>query len=66
MELLGDVGPVEIHFGPFREGVSIGARKVHGLRKMYQSLELSLDTPDGTPRRRGSSENSSQFVPRWF
>ena len=26
MELLGDVGHVEPCFGPFREGVSVGAR----------------------------------------
>ena len=32
MELLGDVGHVESHFFPFGDSVSIGARKVHGLR----------------------------------
>jgi hypothetical protein len=32
MELLGDVGHVESRFGPFRDGVSVGARKVHSLR----------------------------------
>jgi hypothetical protein len=26
MELLGDVGHVESHFGPFGESVSVGAR----------------------------------------
>jgi hypothetical protein len=33
MELLGDVGPMECCFGPFRDGVSVGARQVHGLRQ---------------------------------
>jgi hypothetical protein len=32
MELLGDVGHVEPHFGPLRDSVSVGARSVHGLR----------------------------------
>jgi hypothetical protein len=26
MELLGDAGHVESHFGPFRDGVSVGGR----------------------------------------
>jgi hypothetical protein len=26
MELLGDVGRVEFHFGPFRDSVCVGAR----------------------------------------
>jgi hypothetical protein len=30
MELLGDMGHVEICFGPIGNGVSIGAREVHG------------------------------------
>jgi hypothetical protein len=38
MELLGDVGHVESYFGPFRDGVSLGAKLVHGLRQMYYSL----------------------------
>jgi hypothetical protein len=32
MERLSDVGHVESRFGPFRDSVSVGARKVHGLR----------------------------------
>jgi hypothetical protein len=32
MELLGDVSHVESRFSPFRDGVSVGARKVHNLR----------------------------------
>jgi hypothetical protein len=31
MELLGDVGHVESHFGPSRDSLSVGARWVHGL-----------------------------------
>jgi hypothetical protein len=31
MELLGDVGHVESHFGPFGDSVSLGARWVHSL-----------------------------------
>jgi hypothetical protein len=38
MELLGDVGHVESHFGPFRNGVSVGVRLVYGLRQTYHRL----------------------------
>ena len=38
MVLLGDVGHVESGFGPFEDSVSIGARKVHGLRQTYHRL----------------------------
>ena len=38
MELLGDMGHVESRFGPFGDGVSVGARQVHGLRQMYHGL----------------------------
>jgi hypothetical protein len=38
MELLGDVVHVESHFGPFQDSVSVGARWVHDLRKMYHRL----------------------------
>jgi hypothetical protein len=38
MELLGDVGHVESCFGPFRDSVSVVARKVHGLRQPYQRI----------------------------
>jgi hypothetical protein len=38
MELLGDVGHVESHFGPFGDSVSVGARYVHGLRRTYHRL----------------------------
>jgi hypothetical protein len=32
MELLGDLDRMESRFGPFGDGVSFGARYVHGLR----------------------------------
>jgi hypothetical protein len=38
MELLGDVGHVDSSFGPFRDGASVSARKVHGLRQTYHRL----------------------------
>ena len=42
MELLGDTGNVESRFGLFGDGVSVGARWVHGLRQNVES--------DDTPR----------------
>ena len=39
MELLGDTGHVESHLGPFGDGVSVGARQVHGLRQTYHDSE---------------------------
>jgi hypothetical protein len=38
MELLGDVAYVESHFSPFSDGVSVGARLVHGLRQTYHRV----------------------------
>jgi hypothetical protein len=35
MELLGDVGHVESHFGLFGDSVIVGARYVHGLCQTY-------------------------------
>ena len=42
MELLGDMGHVESCFGPVGDGVSVGARQVHGLRQTYHRLRKSL------------------------
>jgi hypothetical protein len=50
MGLLGDVGHVESHFGPFGGSVSVGARLEHGLRHPFHMLRIILDAPDGTPR----------------
>jgi hypothetical protein len=50
MELPGDVGHVESHFGLFGDSISVGASQVHGLRLTYHRLRIILYTPDGTPR----------------
>ena len=42
MELLGDTGHVESRFGPFGDGVSVGARRVQGLRQTYHRLRKSF------------------------
>jgi hypothetical protein len=38
MDLLGDVGHVESRFSPFGDSISVGARKMHGLRQTYRRL----------------------------
>ena len=38
MELVGDTGHVESRSGLFGDGVSVGARLVHGLRQTYHRL----------------------------
>jgi hypothetical protein len=35
---LGDEAQVEACFGPFRQSANLGARKVHGSRRMYNRL----------------------------
>ena len=42
MELLGDIGLDESRFGPFGDGVSVGARQVHNLRQTYHRLRKSF------------------------
>ena len=49
MELLRDMCRVESCFDAFGDGVSVGARKMHGLGQTYHGSEIGLDTPDGTP-----------------
>jgi hypothetical protein len=39
MELLGDNGHVESHFGLFGDSVSFGARYVQGLQRTYHRLK---------------------------
>jgi hypothetical protein len=39
IELVGDVSHVESHFGLFGDSITVGARKVHGLRQMYHRFE---------------------------
>jgi hypothetical protein len=38
MELLGDEALVEARFSPFRDGVSVDGRMVHGLCQTYHRL----------------------------
>jgi hypothetical protein len=35
MELISDVGRVESRFSPFGDSVSVSARLVHGLHRIY-------------------------------
>ena len=42
MELLGDTGHVESRFGPFGDGVSVGARHVQGLLQTHHRLRKSF------------------------
>jgi hypothetical protein len=58
MELLDDVGHVESRFGPFgTKVVSVQDRCTVSAKRTIGS-ETILDTPDGTPRSRGSSGSS--------
>ena len=50
MELLCEVGHVESRFDLFGDGVIVGSRLLHGLRKTYHGSEIILDAPNGTPR----------------
>jgi hypothetical protein len=50
MELQGDVGHVESHFGPFGDSVSVSARYLKVCAKHTVGSEIVLDAPDGTPR----------------
>ena len=45
MELLGDTGHVKSRFGLFGDGVSVGARHVHGLCQRTIGSETVLDAP---------------------
>jgi hypothetical protein len=50
MELLGDVCQMDARFDLFGGCVNLGARSVHGLRRMYMGMGVILRAPDGTPR----------------
>jgi hypothetical protein len=50
MELLIDVGHSKSCFGPFGDGVSVGARWGTICAKRTLGLEIVLDEADGTPR----------------
>jgi hypothetical protein len=49
MELLGDVGHVESHFGPFEIVLVSVQDKSIVCTKRTIALEIILDTPNGTP-----------------
>jgi hypothetical protein len=38
MVLLGDIGQLEAHFGPFGDSINLKARYVHGFHQMYHRL----------------------------
>ena len=50
LKLLGDEAQVEARFGLFGDSANFDARLVHGFHRTYQSSEIILDAPDGTPR----------------
>jgi hypothetical protein len=50
MKLIGVMGLVESHFGPFGDNITVGARLMHSLRQSTIGSEIVLDAPDGTPR----------------
>jgi hypothetical protein len=50
MELLGDVGLVESHFGLFGDSFSVSASTCTVCAKRTIGSEIILDAPDGTPR----------------
>jgi len=63
MELLVDMGHVESRFGPFGDGVSVGARQVHGLLQTYHRLRKSFWMhPMELPGDEGQVEARSQSV----
>ena len=50
MDLLGEVGHVESHFGPFRDGVIVVQDRCMACAKHTVGSRIVLDTPDVTPR----------------
>jgi hypothetical protein len=50
MDLLGDVGQMETHFGLFGDSVNQHARQVHGCAERAIGLEILFGKPEGTPR----------------
>ena len=53
MVLLGDEAQVEARFGSFGDSANLDSRLVHDLLECTVGSEIVLDTPDGTPWRRG-------------
>jgi hypothetical protein len=50
IELQGDMGQVESHFGTFGDSVSIGQDSFTVCAKHTIGSDIILDAPDGTPR----------------
>ena len=50
MELLGDVGHVESHFGLFGDNISVGHDTCMVWTKRTIGFEILLDAPDGIHR----------------
>ena len=49
MELLGDVGHVEPHFGPFGDRANLDADRCMVCAEHTLGSEITLDAPNGTP-----------------
>jgi hypothetical protein len=64
MELLGDVAHLESRFGTFADAVSVVQDSCTVCTEHTIGIEIILDAPSGTPKRRGSSRSSFQSVKR--
>ena len=62
MVLLGDEAEVEAHFDPFADSANLDADRCMVCGERTLGSEIILDTPNGTPRRRGSSGSSFRSV----
>jgi hypothetical protein len=58
MELLGDVGHVESHFGSFEIVLGAVEDRCTVCAQSTKGSEIILDAPDGTPRQQGPSGTS--------
>jgi uncharacterized protein (DUF1800 family) len=65
MVLLGGEALMEARFGQFGDMLVSGQDRCTVCAKCTTSSEIVLNTPDGTPRRRGSSENLFQYLWRY-
>jgi hypothetical protein len=50
MELQGDVGHVESHFGPFGDSAGVGSRQVQVCAKHTVGSEIFFNATDSTPK----------------
>jgi hypothetical protein len=50
MELQGDMGHVESHFGLFGDSAGVGSRQVQVCAKHTVGSEIIFDAPDSTPK----------------